>query len=52
MAGLGPAIPIMSCPPKRDARDKRGHDDSEFVIAGLGQACPGHPDPVGRALLA
>ena len=30
MAGLVPAISIMlarQCPPKRDARDKRGHDD-------------------------
>src|SRR6516164_5805105 len=31
MAGLVPAIPITKarqCPPKRDARDKRGHDAS------------------------
>jgi hypothetical protein len=29
MAGLVPAIPMRDaqCPPKRDARDKRGHDD-------------------------
>jgi hypothetical protein len=41
MAGLVPAIPIMSatqCPPKRDARDKRGHDGLLNVIAGLDPA--------------
>jgi hypothetical protein len=38
MAGLVPAIPIalvQRCLPKRDARDKRGHDDSGCVMAGL-----------------
>jgi hypothetical protein len=32
MAGLDPATPLRlaPCSPKRDARDKRGHDDGEF----------------------
>ena len=38
MAGLVTAIPISSltnCPPKRDARDKRGHDDNPYYTGSM-----------------